>query len=964
MSFAKRTGSKASLTAVFLLLCGCAVAVAQETTGALFGHIRSQDGAPLPGVTVTVANSANGLRLSAVADGSGEYRFLALPPATYGLEATLQGFRPHRETITVILGQTAMIDIEMQLGAFADAIEVTASRPPPIDVTSTVVGMTTDVSELNDHIPLRREVTQVALLAPGTEPADQRFNGRTPGQNLASVYGASVAENLYVVNGLNITNFREMLGSTRVPFEFLAEAQIKTGGYEAEFGRSTGGVFNMVTRSGSNQLHLDANLYALPEGLQGRQPDTVFAPNSRESTESLEANLSLGGSIVRDRLFYFLFASYEDGETLDYVVGSSQVVRVDNLSLSQPYWGGKVDWNVASGHRLEATFLSDRIDVDVTRWQYNPITQVLSDPLGTGVNQRGGDNGILRYSGMFGQRTLLSLQAGRNEFARTDRSDGDDCPLALDRRSVPPLAIGCFVNMYRGNSGDTREAYRADLDYIVGGHSLRAGGDFEHSVSNDDTSYSGGVGYQYWLNGPRFPALPPATELVLVAYFTQGGSFDVFSNAAYVQDSWAVSQRLTLNLGLRWERYDNRNGLGETFIETTDQWAPRLGLVWDPKGDGRSKVYGSYGVYYLPIASNTNVKVAGAVYRSTGWYVLDGGVNPDGSPEALGEELAFTLLYDGETPDPREVISDNFEPMSQEEVIAGYEHAIGTTWSLGVRGVARRFNQVIEDYSIQHALTTVYGLPFDDGDFVYRIGNPGSDLEGWYDLDGDGVLDRVHLSAEALGYPKAERNYYGVDLIFKRRFADNWALQGSYTWSHLYGNYEGYTNSDVGQSDPGVTQTFDTPALLEHSSGNLPNDRRHTAKLFGTYSWPWGLQLGGNLFFSTGRPINSFGLNPTVPAASSYGAVYFYTGGEPRARGCCGTTDSVWNLDAMARYSIQLGTVTMSLRLDLFNAFDNHAAVRVDELGELDNGEANPTYSETIAYQTPRRVRFGFGLSF
>jgi len=965
MSFAGRAGSKASLVSIVILLFGVAAAVAQETTGALFGRVQSQDGAALPGVTVTVVNPANGLRLSAVAGSSGEYRFLALPPASYGLEASLDGFRPYRGNVALALGQTVMIDIEMQLGAFTDAIDVTASRPPAVDVTSTVVGMTTDVSELNDRMPLKREVTQVALLAAGTEPGDLRFDGRTPGQALASVYGASVAENLYVVNGLNITNFREMLGSTKVPFAFLAEVQIKTGGYEAEFGRSTGGVFNMVTRTGSNQLHADASLYVVPEGLQGQQPDTVFAPTSREQTKSLEGNLSLGGAIVRDRLFYFLFTSYEDAETLDYsVLRATRAVLVDELSLAQPYWGGKIDWNVAAGHRFEATFLSDRVDVDKTRWQYDPVDQELGDPLGNGVNERGGANGILRYTGIFGQRALLSLQAGRNEFARTDRSDGDECPVAVDRRSGPPLAIGCFVNIYPGTASDTRDAYRADLDYILGRHSLRAGVDYEHNVSKDETSYSGGVGYQYWLNGPRFPALPPTTQLVLVGQFTQGGGFDVFSDAAYVQDSWSVSQRLNLNLGLRWERYDNRNGLGKTFIETADQWAPRIGVVWDPAGDGRSKVYGSYGVYYLPVASNTNVKAAGALYRTTGWYVLDGGINPDGSPEAIGEELAFTVLYDGETPDPREVISDSFEPMSQDEVIAGFEHAVGERWSVGARGVARRFRQVIEDYSIQQALESEYGLPFEDDELVYRIGNPGSAFIGWYDLDGDGVLDRVHLSAEALGYPKAERNYYGIDFIFKRRFADNWALQGSYTWSHLYGNYEGYTNSDIGQSDPGLTQTFDTPGLLEYGDGNLPNDRRHTAKVFGAYSWPWGLQLGGNFFYNTGRPINSFGLHPTDPATRSYGADAFYTGGEPSPRGCCGTTDSLWSLDAMARYSIQLGKVTLDLRLDVFNVFDNHAVVQVDEFGDLATGEANPTYGKATEYQSPRRVRLGVGVSF
>jgi outer membrane receptor protein involved in Fe transport len=963
MSFTRGPVASTRLAVAAALLSASQFAIAQETTGAIAGRTRSQDGAQLPGVAVIVTNPANGLRLAAQADASGDFRFLAVPPATYNLEATLDGFRPYRETVNVALGQSVTLDIGMEIGAFTDAIEVTASRPA-IDVTSTITGLTTDVAELNDRIPVKREVTQIALLAAGTQPGDVRFDGRTPGQNLASVYGSSVAENLYVVNGLNITNFREMLGSTRVPFAFLSEVQIKTGGYEAEYGRSTGGVFNMATRSGGNEVHADASLYVLPESLQGQSPDTVYAPLSREWTDSLEGTLSVGGPIVRDRLFYFLFASYEETDTLDYYFGPATTVLSDKLSLSQPYWGGKFDWNVAAGQRLEATLFSDRVDVDKTRWQYDPIAQELGDPLGTGVNQRGGDNFIIHYSGAFGERSLLTAQAGRNEFTRTNRSEGDECPVAVDRRSGIPVAIGCWVNIRRASSSDLRQAYRLDFDYILGRHGLRAGGDYEHNVSDDDTSLSGGVGYQYYLNGPRFPELPPSVELVAMAVQDNGGSFDVYSNAAYLQDSWRISPGWTLNLGLRWESYDNRNGLGDTFIKTSDQWAPRIGIVWDPGSNGRSKVYGSFGRYFLPVASNTNVRAAGAVYQTIGWYLLEGDINADGSPEGIGDELQSTVYADGETPDPRELISDNFEPMSQDEVIVGYEHTVGAAWSLGVRGVARRFNQVIEDYSIQYALTSVYGIPFDPGTVVYRIGNPGSDFDGWYDLDGDGVLDRVHLSAAALEYPRAERNYYGIDLTFDRRLTDNWALSGSYTWSHLYGNYEGYTNSDIGQSDPGLTQTFDTPGLLENSYGDLPNDRRHTAKVFGSYSWPWGLQLGGNFFFSTGRPINSFGLHPSDPVTRSYGSDAFYTGGEPRPRGCCGTTENLWTLDAMVRYSIGFGKVTMDLRLDVFNIFDNHAVVRVDEVGELSNGEANPYYGEAVEHQTPRQVRIGIGASF
>jgi len=281
-------------------------------------------------------------------------------------------------------------------------------------------------------------------------------------------------------------------------------------------------------------------------------------------------------------------------------------------------------------------------------------------------------------------------------------------------------------------------------------------------------------------------------------------------------------------------------------------------------------------------------------------------------------------------------------------VIIGYERMLGDVWSVGARGVARKFKEVIEDYTINQGLRAVYDVETDAP--VYRIGNPGSSFDGWYDIDGDGVLDRIHLPADALGYPAAERNYYALELTFNRRFANNWMLQGSYVWSHLYGNYEGYTNSDVGQSDPGLTQTFDYPGLLEHGSGDLPNDRRHAFKVFGAYAWPAGFQLGGNFFYYTGRPINSFGLHPTDEDARSYGPVSFYTNGEPRPRGCCGRTDDIWSLDVVARYDFRLGSLDLNLRLDVFNVFDTHAVTEVDESAEDDTGAPSATYGETTSH--------------
>ncbi len=963
MSFARPAAANLGAVVLCSLLQWPAVAVAQETTGAVLGTVRSDDGLALPGATATISNPATGLEIAATTGDRGEFRFLALPPATYVVEVALDGFRLHRQTVPLSLGQTITCNVEMILGSYADAIEVTADRGPVVDVTSTVIGMTVNVSDLNDRVPVVREVTQVALLAPGTTAGDTAFDDRTPGQRLASFSGASVAENLYVVNGLNITNFREMLGSSRVPFDFVEAVQVKTGGYEAEFGRSTGGVINAVTRSGTNTLHGGVTAYYLPEDLQGSPPDTVYAAVSHSRFESLEGVVSLGGPAVKDRLFYFLLADHMDtDQDKYYATGSINFPLTDRLRTSQPYYGGKVDWTPSSRHRVEGTYFTDRTDVDYSRSEHDPVTGAPGETRGTGVFKRGGSNAILRYSGTLGERALLSLQGGRNEFTRTDRSTGDECPAAVDRRGGSVVVIGCWVNPTITDATDIRQAARVDLDYVAGGHSLRAGIDYEMNVSENDTTYSGGIVYQYYRNGTRFPQLPASAELVLVGHYDLGGSFDTLSNAAYVQDSWTVSPRLTLNLGLRWERYDNRNGLGETFIATDDQVAPRIGAVWDPVGDARSKVHASYGRYHLPIASNTNVRVAGAVFRATEWYVLQGGINPDGSPSGLGEQLSSVVLANGETPDPRELIADDFEPMSQDEVILGYERMFGDAWSVGARGIARRFNQVIEDYTINQGLEAVYGV--EPASAVFRIGNPGSSFDGWYDLDGDGVLDRIHLPADTLGYPEAERTYYALELTFNRRFADNWTVQGSYVWAHLVGNYEGYTNSDIGQSDPGITQTFDFPALLDHGYGDLPNDRRHTLKVFGSYSWPLGVQLGGNFFYYTGRPINSFGLHPTDPYAQSYGPVSFYTGGEPRPRGGCGRTDDVWSLDVMARYDLRFGGLDLNLRVDVFNVFGNHAATEVEERAEDDTGAPAPYYGEAFAYQTPRRVRFGVGLSF
>ena len=344
--------------AVLIVVCS-GVAMAQETTGDIIGTITSQDGMVLPGVSVQVEDADRGVTRTAISASDGRYKLAVLPPGQYVLIASMDGFQTMNRTVTAALGRTTTSNLQMRLGAVTEIIEVTGV-PPQVDVVSNVSGMTVNTDQLNSSVPLGRELSQVVLLAPGTMQGDRAFDGNTPGQNLASMGGASVAENTYQLNGLNITNFFNGLGSTFVPMEFVQELQVKTGGYEAEYGRSTGGVVNMVTKSGTNSFRGQASVYFLPESLQEQEPDTYRAYNQDELTEEVEYNASIGGPVVKDHLFFFAFVRYWDRNRLGLLTTTGKT-----FELAQPYYGGKVDWNITSNHRLEATYISDDVDTDV-----------------------------------------------------------------------------------------------------------------------------------------------------------------------------------------------------------------------------------------------------------------------------------------------------------------------------------------------------------------------------------------------------------------------------------------------------------------------------------------------------------------------------------------------------------------------------------------------------------------------
>jgi hypothetical protein len=395
-----------------------------------------------------------------------------------------------------------------------------------------------------------------------------------------------------------------------------------------------------------------------------------------------------------------------------------------------------------------------------------------------------------------------------------------------------------------------------------------------------------------------------------------------------------------------------------------------MGAVWDVFGDGRAKLFGSYGRFHLPVFSSININLAGGVTFTEDWWVLDD-LNADDTP-ILGEQIGPTLVFeDGEVPDPASVVDQSIEPMYQDEYTLGYETELGQQYVAGISIIRRDLKSTIEDVSgflplIEYAQDN--GYPNYSPSFLgpYILTNPGSDMSIRIDFDNDGILEDVELSAEELGIPKAERKYTAVNLFIARTWDGDWFFRADYTWSKSYGNFEGTQRSDFGQDVPGFTSSFDFPGLMEGSSGDLPNDRRNSIKLYGSWQFSPGWMLSTTAYWTSGKPINTFSIHPTDPIAAFYGSGSFYTAdGELSPRATTGRTSSVKNLDLSLMYERDVfESASLSLQLDLFNVFNWDTPTRVDETTQLSNGDLDSTFGLARDFQAPRSVRISARLDF
>jgi hypothetical protein len=1054
------------------LLLG-SVALAQSSSSVIIGTVANADptakGAPVADVVVTATSPNLQGEQTVVTDAQGQYRIPQLPPGVYTLRFESEGFKPFtRSDIQLRINRTIRVNVELLPEALTEQIEITGT-PPTIDVGSTTTGVNVDqefirriaVNRPGGKGGAARSFESLAELAPGAQTDNYGV----------SINGATSPENGYVVDGLSTNDPAFGINASPLSIEFVQDVNVITGGYMPEYGRSTGGVVNAVTRSGSNEFHGSLFANMAPGAFEGDRKLAVNEGSVITGLNSLknmgDFGATLGGPILQDKLWFFVgvtpsFTRYthlrgvnafvldEDGEVMKNEQGQSIVQPIpgaestyfaDSRSLQ---YIGKLTYLINSDHNLEMSLIGTpsstggqgRLKID-PRTGGLPLPQTMRpDAIGT-ISTTASTTALgMKYSGAFlDKRALIDVNAGWFHQVAADKpADGSKPgdilggglsgysraiyvqPRSLLEFENPGMASAfcepaglpsdeikrCPVSNYEvGGVGLLRngrlDRYQVNakgtyLLNLLGTHVLKAGVDTEFLVYKQQKAFGGGVLFQEtdlggfidprtgqvieegygWIDSRRYghQSAPDSPTVQLVQQSTTKST----RVDGYLQDSWTLFNRVTLNLAMNYGVQALYGGDGELAMILGNQWSPRLGAVVDPLANGQMKFFFNYARYYEQVPLNLVERSFPPERRYTARRVaprpgLEGGCDPstrEGQRTDCADsayvarfpesELTPNRLFEGGKVEPSPVDPDLKAQSSYEWVIGGEYEVLANT-RFGANFTHRGMGAVIEDMSRDQGNT-------------YFLGNPGLGF--------------------AKDFPKAERTYNAITVYLNRTFADGWLAHVSYTWSELKGNYPGLFRPETEQLDPNILSDFDLIDLLDNRYGLLPFDRTHSMKVFGAREFIISNALSANIGMSyrgnSGTPISYWGAHPLYGPDEAF----------VLPRGTGGRTPWVNVIDSNIGVNYRLGrNQVLSVTLDVFNLFNFQTATKVDESytfeevlpvpdgteadlptedspgnvrrisgGLLEAKDVNPNFRQPKEYQAPRQLRFGVRYTF
>lgn len=997
-----------------------------NTTGNIVGQV-----SPGTGATVLVEGvSVGGFRREVTPDASGRFQVQSVPVGEYKVSLMRAGKAEQTDTVGVGIGQSAQVSFEA-LGA--QVVQVTGSRIRRIDVSNTNQGAAFSAREL-ERLPVAANIASVIQLAPSTVAGDPRYGGK----NAPSFGGASASENSYYINGYPVTNPLTQVGFSSLPFGAVSQAQILTGGYGAEFGRSTGGVVNVTTKSGTDTWEAGIAVSFQPKDFRDNRRNIVYpkvTTGSREgqvrqwlqddTQSALTTSAYVGGPLIKDKLYMFVAAEQQETKFSGVRVtdndATSGAVGWQERKLTQPKLLGKLDWNITNDHHLEYTLIRDEPKDDRKYYGFDYATKTHNNVLGGGVTYKaygplpiaaetGGNVDILKYTGNFGDRLIVTAVAGRSKIDVAQNLLGYNPAFPLISIIDPAPGINYVSNqtvndnVLAPGAKNKTSGYRLDLEYKLNNqHTLRGGIDKVKLDSYSGEITPGGIEWRYQSDPCGQPLAIPGSPLaptnlrsgatcyyVYSHYFKAANPAKVDQSAVYIEDRWQVTKDVLLSLGLRNEQFKNYNEVGQAFVQQSKQIEPRIGAAWDLKGDSSVKLFGNAGRYHLQLPANVAIRGAGASSFLDQYYSYTGVDPATGAPTgkvALGPQFS----PDGETGLPKDlgyVAAKNLKSHYQDELAFGFEMAASRALNIGAKVTYRKLQNTLEDWCDPRPFkkwAADHGVNTDRFDgkrafaglvapFSCATINPGVTNTFDLDIDGNGTLEHVVLSPKDMAggqstndgdvMPKASRKYLALDLFAEHPFDGKWYGKVMYTWSRSTGNTEGQLNSDLGQADPAATVSFDYKELMEYSSGSLPNDRTHVIKAFGYYALTPELAFGGNLTVASGRPKTCLGKypDPANEAGQAYGAnLFHYCGADPlnpsagaqspSLRGAAGRFPWQHTLDVNMAYKPQ-ALPGFTAKVDVFNL--NGAQTEVQR---RDRATPANRYGIVEAYTAPRSVK-------
>lgn len=993
---------------IVALLAVLAIALplaAQEQRASIEGVVRDTQAGALVGATVT-AKAAGGASREVVTDATGTYRFVALAPGRYEVTATLSGFATAKvANIDLRLGQVLSIPMTLAPGGMAETVQV-VGESPLIDVKQSARA-TNLREEAIDKMPKGRDFTSLVTQAPGANN-ETKLGG-------ISIDGASAAENRFIIDGAETTDLRYGTSGKSLITDFVEEVQVKSSGYAAEYGGATGGVINAITKSGSNTFRGDVMAYFSADSLgmdcgsQGAYCDgreslrRVPSDSSRaeyitypkDSWTRWDPGFNLSGPIMKDKMWFF--AGYQPRlEQTDRAVTTlaDGVARTSTQKIQQHYFTANVTGQPSPSTRYRLAYNNSQFKRDGNL----PTLDGTTSPLANLAVTRKSPNwsGSANFDWTPSNKVYMSLRGGYFTYDDKDEGVYPNDRYVFSSSNVGQAGVPAEFQAPSGTQNqttirsNTRDKYtRGQVAYDTtfffqgaGDHQLKAGVVFDHRTNDALYGDTANTYTFYWnrtisaQRGPYGYYSVRSNRTIPERGYLEVGKISTNSWQFFVQDSWTINRNFTLNLGIRTENEiapsyaDPVYGYASDAIKFGfgDKLAPRAGFAWDVKGDGRWKVYGSWGIFYDILKLDLARSSFGGAKWVEYYYSLDTPnwpslIDISGCPPACpGNQLLFR---DFRFPS-NDAIQSDIKPMKMQEAVFGADHELSGTLSVGLRYVHKQVDRAIEDIGNLDAA----------GNETYVIGNPGFGPNATYITPGEG---------RTIALPKAKRDYDAVELSLNKRMANHWSGRASYMWSRLYGNYPGLSQSDEnGRVSPNIGRSFDYPLMMFNENaeavfGVLPTDRTHQVKLQLIYDAPFGVAVGGNWFLASGIPMTR---EAAYISGSNYPIQYL-------GRDSDGRTPFFNQLDLFAQYELKLGGRNrLSFNANFINVFGSSTAIN-KFVTQLQPGTAidvtedqffhgvntqqliaqqglaqDPRFLQTWGFQVPRQLRLGMKFSF